>query len=129
MFGGEGARKFELQDMTRTLRRVAGCETAKHVEQIFRFENRMQELKETMSREESNLKLCWNVHTVTNRYPCIMHSDVPALAWPESPGFGLALGGLGFVKSQARPKAKKLAWAGAYQRYHMYIIIFNKHYI
>ena len=37
-------------------------------------------------------------------------SDVPAPAWPESPGFGLALGGLGFVESQARPKAKKLAW-------------------
>ena len=63
-------------------------------------------------------------------------SDVPALAWPESPGFGLALGSSGFVKPQARPKAKNLAWlglalawAGAYQRYHMYIIIFNKHYI
>ena len=26
-------------------------------------------------------------------------SDVPALAWPESPGFGLALGGLGLRKS------------------------------
>ena len=44
MFGGEGARKSELQDIT--LRRVADCETAKHVEYIFRFENRMQELKE-----------------------------------------------------------------------------------
>ena len=27
------------------------------------------------------------------------NSDVPALAWPESPGFGLALGGLGLRKS------------------------------
>jgi len=26
-------------------------------------------------------------------------SDVPAPAWPESPGFGLALGGLGLRKS------------------------------
>jgi len=26
-------------------------------------------------------------------------SDVPALAWPESPGFGLALGGFGLRKS------------------------------
>ena len=25
-------------------------------------------------------------------------SDVPARAWPESPGFGLALGGLGLRK-------------------------------
>ena len=41
-------------------------------------------------------------------------NDVLAPAWPESPGFGLALGGLGFVKSQARPKAKRLA-------YHPYI--------
>ena len=32
-------------------------------------------------------------------------SDVPALAWPESPSFGLALGSSGFVKSQAKPKA------------------------
>ena len=73
MFGGEGARKSELQDMT--LRRVAAseCETAKHVQYIFRFENRMQELKEKMSRED--LKLCWNVHTVTNRYPCIMQDN------------------------------------------------------
>jgi WD40 repeat protein len=39
-------------------------------------------------------------------------SDVPAPAWPESPGFGLALGGSGFVKSQARPKAESLAWLG-----------------
>jgi hypothetical protein len=39
-------------------------------------------------------------------------SDVPAPAWPESPGFGLALGGSGFVKSQARPKAENLAWPG-----------------
>ena len=29
----------------------------------------------------------------------VMYSDVPALAWPESPGFGLALGGLGLRKS------------------------------
>ena len=39
-------------------------------------------------------------------------SDVLALAWPESPDFGLALGSSGFVKSQARPKAKRLAWPG-----------------
>jgi hypothetical protein len=39
-------------------------------------------------------------------------SDVPAPAWPESPGFGLALDGSGFVKSQAGPKAEKLAWPG-----------------
>ena len=39
-------------------------------------------------------------------------SDVPAPAWPESPGFGLALGSLGFEKSQARPKAKSRAWLG-----------------
>ena len=38
------------------------------------------------------------------------NSDVPAPAWTGSPGFGLALGSSGFVKSQARPKAKKLAW-------------------
>ena len=35
-----------------------------------------------------------------------------ALAWPGSPGFGLALDGLGFVKSQAGPKAEMLAWLG-----------------
>ena len=40
----------------------------------------------------------------------IITSDVPAQAWPESPGFGLALGGSGLAKSQARPKAKILAW-------------------
>ena len=42
----------------------------------------------------------------------IVTSDVPAPAWPESPGFGLAFGGLGFVKSQARPKVKISAWLG-----------------
>ena len=45
-------------------------------------------------------------------YLSITCSDVPAPAWPESPGFGLALGGLGFVKSQAGPKAKILARPG-----------------
>ena len=44
--------------------------------------------------------------------PVSTGSDVPAPAWPESPGFGLAFGGLGFVKSQARPKAKISAWLG-----------------
>ena len=39
-------------------------------------------------------------------------SVVPALAWPESPSFGLALGSLGFVTSQTKSKAKKLAWPG-----------------
>ena len=39
-------------------------------------------------------------------------SDVPAPAWPESPGFGLALLGSGFVKWEAKPKAKKSAWLG-----------------
>ena len=39
-------------------------------------------------------------------------SDVPAPAWPESPGFGLALGGSGSAKSQAKPKAKCRAWPG-----------------
>ena len=39
-------------------------------------------------------------------------SDVPAPAWPGSPGFGLALDGSGFVKSQAGPKAEMLAWPG-----------------
>ena len=39
-------------------------------------------------------------------------SVVPALAWPESPSFGLALGSLGFVKSQTKSKAKQLAWPG-----------------
>jgi len=28
-----------------------------------------------------------------------LHSDVLALAWPESPSFGLALGGFGLRKS------------------------------
>jgi hypothetical protein len=39
-------------------------------------------------------------------------SDVPARAWPESPGFGLALGGLGLRKLRAGPKAKTPAWLG-----------------
>jgi hypothetical protein len=39
-------------------------------------------------------------------------SDVPALAWPECPSFGLGLGSSGFVKAQARPKAKRGAWPG-----------------
>ena len=42
----------------------------------------------------------------------ILSSDVPAPGWPESPGFGLALGGSGFAKRQARPKAKRGAWLG-----------------
>jgi hypothetical protein len=49
---------------------------------------------------------------VTSHLPELRYSDVPAPAWPGSPGFGLALGGSGFVKTQAGPKAKKLAWPG-----------------
>ena len=33
------------------------------------------------------------------RFGAFTPSDVPARAWPESPGFGLALGGLGLRKS------------------------------
>ena len=51
----------------------------------------------------------YNRYTIGSPLPV---SDVPAPAWPESPGFGLALGGSGFVKSQAKPKAEKLAWPG-----------------
>ena len=51
---------------------------------------------------------------LTSNVSALMHavSDVPAPAWPGSPGFGLALDGSGFVKSQARPKAEMLAWPG-----------------
>ncbi|KAF8972230.1 kinase-like domain-containing protein [Flammula alnicola] len=42
----------------------------------------------------------------------IKSSDVPARAWPESPGSGPALGGSGFVKSRAGPKAGNQAWPG-----------------
>ena len=46
------------------------------------------------------------------RLSSVLVSDVPAPAWPESPGFGLALLGSGFVKWEAKPKAKKSAWLG-----------------
>ena len=39
-------------------------------------------------------------------------SDVLAPAWPESPGFGLALGSSGLRKLWAMPKAKSWAWLG-----------------
>ncbi|KAF8968591.1 hypothetical protein BDZ97DRAFT_1755248 [Flammula alnicola] len=42
----------------------------------------------------------------------VQRSDVPARAWPESPGSGPALGGSGFVKSRAGPKAGNQAWPG-----------------
>ena len=42
----------------------------------------------------------------------VQTSDVPAQAWPQSPGFGPALSGSGFTKSWARPKGKKTAWPG-----------------
>ncbi|KAF8955840.1 hypothetical protein BDZ97DRAFT_1962593 [Flammula alnicola] len=42
----------------------------------------------------------------------VRNSDVPAPAWPESPGFGPALGGSGLVKSRAGPKAGNQAWPG-----------------
>jgi len=39
-------------------------------------------------------------------------SDVPGLAWPESPGLGLALEGSGLVRPQARPYRRAWAWLG-----------------
>jgi len=45
-------------------------------------------------------------------YIGIVLSDVLALAWPESHGFGLALCGSGFQKSQARPALSAWAWPG-----------------
>ena len=42
----------------------------------------------------------------------VFSSDVLALAWPESHGFGLALCGSGFQKSQARPALSAWAWPG-----------------
>jgi hypothetical protein len=44
------------------------------------------------------------------RYPGT--SDVQGLAWPESPGLGLALEGLGFSNLQARPYTRAWAWLG-----------------
>ena len=43
-----------------------------------------------------NAFLCFEVFFFSSRR---VSSDVPAPAWPESPGFGLALGGLGLRKS------------------------------
>ena len=43
---------------------------------------------------------------------CIIDSDVPGLAWPESPGLGLASEGSGLVKPQARPYKRAWAWLG-----------------
>jgi hypothetical protein len=50
-------------------------------------------------------------------YWWICTSDVPALAWPESPGFGLALGGFRWlwleeIVSQAQSQKSSLAWPG-----------------
>ena len=59
-----------------------------------------------MRNRADAVSILQDTHKVTNT------SGVPAPAWPESPGFGLALGGSGFVNSQARPKAKRLAWPG-----------------
>ena len=42
----------------------------------------------------------------------ILLSDVPARAWPESRGFGLALDGPGLTESQARPWCRAQAWLG-----------------
>ena len=39
-------------------------------------------------------------------------SDVLALAWPESHGFGPACVGFGLMKCQARPRCLALAWPG-----------------
>jgi hypothetical protein len=39
-------------------------------------------------------------------------SDVQGLAWPESPGLGLAWQGLGLTQPQARPYSKACAWLG-----------------
>ena len=48
----------------------------------------------------------------TRLYASVNTSDVPALDWPESPTFGLALGGLGLRKLCTGPKAKSWAWLG-----------------
>jgi hypothetical protein len=42
----------------------------------------------------------------------VLDSDVPGLAWPESPGLGLALEGSGLAKPQARPRPSEWAWPG-----------------
>jgi len=44
------------------------------------------------------------------RWVLVILSDVLGLAWPESPGLGLALEGLGLVKPQARPYKRAWAW-------------------
>ena len=59
----------------------------------------------------------WDASTGTE----LATSDVPAPAWPKSPGFGPALRGSGFFKSSAEPPRMAQAWlrpalaqAGAY---------------
>jgi ribonuclease HI len=66
--------------------------------------SRSNALHRVKAQTQTNWQKKWRAST----------SDVPAQAWPESPGFGLALTGSGLSEIQARPKAKKtgLAWPG-----------------
>jgi hypothetical protein len=61
------------------------------------------------------LRLCWQCSAHSNSTSkhltsFFLASAVHGPAWPESPGFGLARGGFGFVKPQARPKPQLTAW-------------------
>jgi hypothetical protein len=53
---------------------------------------------------------CVCTHRGSVTEPFVGCSAVHGPAWPESPGFGLARGGFGFVKPQARPKPPLTAW-------------------
>jgi hypothetical protein len=65
------------------------------------------------------------------QYQLLQISDVPALAWPESPSFGLNLGGFGLRKLWARPKAKSmaLAWPGFGLSQGFWCICSNLHFL
>ena len=74
-FGGEleGAHRPVLQDMTR--RRGAESVIAKHVHQIFhRFENRMQELKETVGKKKQLIGFELAIFTILQNNKITWHN-------------------------------------------------------
>ncbi|KAJ7441420.1 hypothetical protein FB451DRAFT_1441223 [Mycena latifolia] len=98
-----------------TLLVIAACIALLYVIHLKRPSTQLNQLEDTIQQTEGNVrdaKLHCPRDLLSLTEGGLRLSDVQGLAWPESPGFGLAWAGLGLRISKPKPKPAGRAWPG-----------------